>query len=197
MDVYWSFVWNFWYFPLTCQMIFLLSCIIDFLSKSSAQSTVWAVYSYFLLTLMVTLHRKPFSFFPHLAQTYAPWKASFMSHFPVNTLQNTTTHLITFCSDNLLLFFYLYYTFFHVLIFFSFFFKFLFFFISWRLITLQYCSGFCHTLKWISHGFTCVPHPDPPSHLPLHRIPLGLPSAPGLSTCLMHPTWAGDLFHPR
>ena len=27
---------------------------------------------------------------------------------------------------------------------------FLIFFISWRLITLQYCSGFCHTLKWIS-----------------------------------------------
>ena len=24
------------------------------------------------------------------------------------------------------------------------------------------CSGFCHTLKWISHGFSCVPHPDPP-----------------------------------
>ena len=63
------------------------------------------------------------------------------------------------------------------------------FFISWRLIILQYCSGFCHTLKWISHGFTCVPHPDPPSHLPLRPIPLGLPSAPGLSTCLMHPTW--------
>ena len=68
-------------------------------------------------------------------------------------------------------------------------------FISWRLITLQYCSGFCHTLTWISHGFTCVPHPDPPSHLPLHPIPLGLPSAPAPSTCLMHPTWAGDLFH--
>ena len=69
-------------------------------------------------------------------------------------------------------------------------------FISWRLITLQYCSGFCHTLTWISHGFTCVPLPDPSSHLPLHRIPLGLPSVPALSTCLMHPTWAGDLFHP-
>ena len=41
-----------------------------------------------------------------------------------------------------------------------FFYFFLIFFISWRLITLQYCSGFCHTLKWISHGFTCVPHPD-------------------------------------
>ena len=35
-----------------------------------------------------------------------------------------------------------------------------------------YCSGFCDTLKWNSHGFTCVPHPDPPSHLPLHPIPL-------------------------
>ena len=34
-----------------------------------------------------------------------------------------------------------------------------FIFISWRLTTLQYCSGFCHTLTWISHGFTCVPHP--------------------------------------
>ena len=30
--------------------------------------------------------------------------------------------------------------------------------ISWRLITLQYCSGFCHTLIWISYGFTCAPH---------------------------------------
>ena len=40
------------------------------------------------------------------------------------------------------------------------------------------------------------PHPDPPSRLPPHPIPLGLPSAPALSTCLMHSTWAGDLFHP-
>ena len=79
---------------------------------------------------------------------------------------------------------------------FIYYFFFPFIFISWRLITLQYCSGFCHTLTWISHGFTCVPHPDPPSHFPLHPLPLGLPSAPGLSTCLMHPTWAGDLFHP-
>ena len=31
-----------------------------------------------------------------------------------------------------------------------------FFFISWRLITLQYFSGFCHTLTWISHGYTCL-----------------------------------------
>ena len=44
---------------------------------------------------------------------------------------------------------------------------------------------------------TCIPHPDPPFYLPLHPLPLGLPSAPGPSACLMHPTWAGDLFHPR
>ena len=74
---------------------------------------------------------------------------------------------------------------------------FLFIFISWRLITLQYCSGFCHTLTWISHGFTCIPHPNPASYLPLQPIPLGLPSAPGPSTCLVPPAWAGDLFHPR
>ena len=59
------------------------------------------------------------------------------------------------------------------------------------------CGGFCHTLKWNSHGFTCVPHPNSPSHPPLHPFPLGFPSAPGPSACLMHPTWAGDLFHPR
>ena len=76
---------------------------------------------------------------------------------------------------------------------FFFFLNFLFFsiFISWRLITLQYRGGFCHTLTWISHVFTCVPHPELPSHLPPHPVPLGLPSAPGLSTCLMHPTWTG------
>ena len=43
-------------------------------------------------------------------------------------------------------------------------------FISWRLITSQHCSGFSHTLTWISHGVTCIPHPDPPSHLPLKFI---------------------------
>ena len=37
------------------------------------------------------------------------------------------------------------------------------------------------------------PIPIPPSHHPLHPISLGLPSVPGPSTCLMHPTWSGDL----
>ena len=57
----------------------------------------------------------------------------------------------------------------------------LFFFFNWRLITLQYCSGFCHTLTWISHGCTCVPHPEPPAYLPPYPIPLGHPSVPALS----------------
>ena len=60
------------------------------------------------------------------------------------------------------------------------FFKFIYF--NLRLITLQYCSGFCHTLTWISHGCTCVSHPEPPSHLLSHPIPLGHPSAPALGT---------------
>ena len=43
-------------------------------------------------------------------------------------------------------------------------------YLNWRLITLQYCGGFCHTLTWISHGCTCVPLsqtlllPPSPSH---------------------------------
>ena len=53
---------------------------------------------------------------------------------------------------------------------------------NWRLITLQYCGGFCHTFTWISHGYTCVPHPDSPSHLPPYPIPQGHLSAPALST---------------
>ena len=53
---------------------------------------------------------------------------------------------------------------------------------NWRLITLQCCSGFCHTLIWISHKCTCVPHPEPPSHfLPHPIIPQGCPSALALS----------------
>ena len=36
------------------------------------------------------------------------------------------------------------------------------FFISWRLITLQYCSGFCHTLTWISMDIHVFPIPIPP-----------------------------------
>ena len=37
-------------------------------------------------------------------------------------------------------------------------------------------------MTWISHGCTCVPNPEPPSHLPPHPIPQGRPSALALST---------------
>ena len=74
-------------------------------------------------------------------------------------------------------------------------FLYLFIYFNWRLITLQYCSSFCHTLTWISHGCTCVPHPEPPLIslpipslwvIPVHRLSL---------PCFMHWTWTGDLFH--
>ena len=59
--------------------------------------------------------------------------------------------------------------------------NYLFIYFNWRLNTLQYCSGFCHTLTWISHRCTCVLHPEPPSHLPAQPIPEGCPSALALS----------------
>ena len=52
---------------------------------------------------------------------------------------------------------------------------------NWRLIILQYCGGFCHTVTWISHGCTCVPQADSSSHLPPHPISQGHPSALSLS----------------
>ena len=41
--------------------------------------------------------------------------------------------------------------------------------------------SFYHTLTWIRHGYTRVPHLETPSHLPPQPIPLGHPSAPGPS----------------
>ena len=42
----------------------------------------------------------------------------------------------------------------------------------------------CPTTTWICHGCTCVPNPEPPSHLPAHTIPLGHLSAPAPSCTL-------------
>ena len=53
---------------------------------------------------------------------------------------------------------------------------------NWRLVTLQYGDGFWHTLRWISHGCTCVSSSWNPSSLPPHPIPLGCPSALAFST---------------
>ena len=59
----------------------------------------------------------------------------------------------------------------NLLIYYLFIYLFSFFFLFFLFI----CSEFCHTLKWNSHGFACVPHPDPLSHIPLHPLPLGFP----------------------
>ena len=53
---------------------------------------------------------------------------------------------------------------------FFFYFKCIYF--NWRIITLQYCDGFCHTAAWNGHKHTR----DPPSW-----TPLPLPSPPGPS----------------
>ena len=53
---------------------------------------------------------------------------------------------------------------------FLYFLKFIYF--NWRIITLQYCGGFCHTSTWISYGCTCVP----PSWTPLELLSPPLPS---------------------
>ena len=45
--------------------------------------------------------------------------------------------------------------------------------ISSDFIFFLICSEFCHTLKWNVLEFTCLPHPDLPSHLPLHPLPPG------------------------
>ena len=72
-----------------------------------------------------------------------------------------------------------------------------FIFISWRLITLQYCSGFLSYIDmnqpWI-YMYSPSRSPLPP---PSPSYSSGFSQGTGPSTCLMHPAWAGDLFHPR
>ena len=59
---------------------------------------------------------------------------------------------------------------------------FFFFFLINFLFYFTILYWFSHTLTWIQLEYTCVPHKEPPSHLPPHRIPLGHHSAPSLST---------------
>ena len=49
------------------------------------------------------------------------------------------------------------------------------------LITVQYCIGFATHWHESSNRCTCVSYPELPSHIPLHTIPLGHPSAPAQS----------------
>jgi len=62
-----------------------------------------------------------------------------------------------------------------------FFFKLIYF--NWRLTTLQYWGGFCHTPTWISHGYTCVTPPLPP---PFPPQPSGLSQSTSFLGVLLH-----------
>ena len=57
---------------------------------------------------------------------------------------------------------------------------------NWKIITILW--QFCHTLTWISHGYTCVPPSCTrlylPPHLPPHLIPLGCLRALALGALL-------------
>ena len=67
-----------------------------------------------------------------------------------------------------------------------------FIYFNWRLITLQYCGGFCHTSTLISHGRTCVPPSwtllPPPSPLYPSRLSQSISFEP----CFMH--WSSILY---
>ena len=58
---------------------------------------------------------------------------------------------------------------------------FFFFFYLLLLFYFKILYWFYHTSTWIHDGCTCVPHPEPPSDLPSHTIPLGHPNAPAPS----------------
>ena len=53
-------------------------------------------------------------------------------------------------------------------------------FLNFTLFYFIILYWFCYTSTWICHGYTRVPNPEPPSHLPPYTISLGHPSAPAL-----------------
>ena len=66
----------------------------------------------------------------------------------------------------------------------------------WRIITLQYCDGFlAYSNMNQPQVHMCPPHPEPPSHLPPHRIPLDCPRALAFSAPLHASNWHWSLFY--
>ena len=67
-------------------------------------------------------------------------------------------------------------------------FKKIFFHFNWKIITLKYCDGFCHTSAWICHGYTCFL----PSWTPL--LPLSPPYLFGFPRALGALLHASNLY---
>ena len=68
-------------------------------------------------------------------------------------------------------------------IFLLFYFIFKLIYFNWKIITLQYCDGFCHTSTWIGHRYACVP-------LSLPTLsPWGFPRALALGALLHALNW--------
>ena len=56
---------------------------------------------------------------------------------------------------------------------------------NWRIITFQYCDGFCHISTGMCHGCACVPWSwMTPSQNPPQPVPLRCPRAPALGVLL-------------
>ena len=70
-----------------------------------------------------------------------------------------------------------------------FFLKNLFIYFNWRPIALKYCSGFCHTLTWISHGCTGVTYPSFTFLLSLFYLFCGIP----VTNLLPYLTWLNKM----
>ena len=56
------------------------------------------------------------------------------------------------------------------------------FIFNWRIISLQYSVGFCHTSAWISHSYTRTLSLEIPFHLLPHPTALGCHRALGLGS---------------
>ena len=66
---------------------------------------------------------------------------------------------------------------------------------NWRLITLQYCTGFAIHQHESSTGIHMFPILNsPPTSLPIPSLWV-IPVHQSQASCIMHWTWTGDPFH--